>query len=165
MLSRSGERSKAAEVPCSIREVDVLQLNRLARQLREIALKASQGGADLPISVGELAILENVARHPNSTISEISRSTGLAQSRVSKVVRELSEEGVFQHSKDPNDRRQTRVQLDAKVQRQTFEDHGSRPIDEALSDAVPHLDAAGVKRVKELLAELSGLLAEKTKDS
>jgi DNA-binding MarR family transcriptional regulator len=148
-------------VTCSIREVDVLQLNRLARQLREIALKASQGGADLPISVGELAILENVARYPNSTISEISRSTGLAQSRVSKVVRELSEEGVFHHSKDPNDRRQTRVRLDAKVRRQTFEDYGSRPIDEALSDAVSHLDAAGVERVKELLAELSGLLEEK----
>ena len=142
------------------REVDVIRLNRLARQLREIALKASQEGAELSISVGELAVIETVARNPDSTISEISRRTGLAQSWVSKIVRELSEDGVFHHGKDPNDRRQTRVRLDPEIQRRTVEDYGARPIDEAVADAAPHLDAAGVKRVKELLVELDRLLVQ-----
>ncbi|MFC7273491.1 MarR family winged helix-turn-helix transcriptional regulator [Paractinoplanes rhizophilus] len=138
--------------------MDVFQLNRLARRLREIALRASQEGAELPISVGELAILEHVARFPGSTISEISRSTGLAQSRVSKVVRELSDDGVFQHAADPEDRRRTRVRLDPRVRHQTFDEYGSRPIDAALAAAAPHLDAAGLARVQELAAELAGLL-------
>jgi DNA-binding MarR family transcriptional regulator len=138
--------------------VDVIRLNRLARQLREIALKASQGGAELPISVGQLAVVEAVARNPDSTVSMISKSTGLAQSWVSKIVRELSDQGVFAHSKDPHDRRQTRVRLDPEIHRQTFEDHGVRPIDDAVADIASHLDATGVRRVTELLVELDGLL-------
>jgi DNA-binding MarR family transcriptional regulator len=141
-----------------IRAVDVIRLNRLARQLREIALQASQGGAELPISVAQLAVVEAVARNPDSTVSMISKSTGLAQSWVSKIVRELSDQGVFAHSKNPHDRRQTRVRLDAEIRRQTFENHGARAIDDALARNAPHLDASGVRRVIELLAELDGLL-------
>jgi DNA-binding MarR family transcriptional regulator len=140
--------------------VDVIRLNRLARQLREIALKASQGGAELTISASELAVVETVARTPDSTISEISRSTGLAQSWVSTIVREMSEQGVFQHSKDPNDRRQTRVRLDPEIHRRTLEDYGTRPIDEAVAGAAPHLDGPSVQRVKTLLVELDQLLTE-----
>lgn len=151
-------RKSGVACTCTIRQVDVLRLHRLARQLREIALKASQDGAELPISVGDLAVLEIIARNPNSAISEISRSVGLAQSRVSKVVHELTEAGVLQSGKDPNDRRQTRVRLHPTAQRQTFEEYGRRPVDAALADAFPHLDAASVARAMELLGELSDLL-------
>jgi DNA-binding MarR family transcriptional regulator len=140
--------------------VDVIRLNRLARRLREIALKASQGGAELPISVGELSVVEAVARTPDSAISEISRTTGLAQSWVSAIVRDLSQQGVFQQTKDPNDRRQTRVRLDPEIRRTSFEDYGTRPIDHAVMQAAPHLDASGLQRVKQLLAELDQLLAD-----
>ena len=138
--------------------MDVLRLNRLARQLREIALKASQAGAELPVSVGELTVIENVARRPDSTISDISRSTGLAQSRVSKVVQDLAEKGVFQCRKDANDRRQTRVRLHPAVREQTFEEYGKRSVDRALADAFPCLDTAAVTRAVALLGELADLL-------
>jgi DNA-binding MarR family transcriptional regulator len=139
--------------------VEVRRLIRLARQLREIALKASQGGADLPLSIGELAIVENVARHPDSAITEIARSTGLAQSRVSRVVQDLSTEGVLQFWKDPRDRRQTLVRLDPEVRRQTLEDYSSRTIAEALTEATPHLSPAERERASQLLSELADLLA------
>lgn len=138
--------------------MDVRRLNRLARQLREIALKASQDGEELPISVGQLAVFEDVARWPDSTISDIVRRTGLAQSRVSKVVGELAEEDVFLVGRDAKDKRQTRVSLDPKVRRQTFEEYGLRPIDGMVAKAAPHLSDAEVRRVIELLAELDALL-------
>jgi DNA-binding MarR family transcriptional regulator len=140
-------------------EVDVIRLNRLARRLREIALKASQGGAELPISVGELSVVEAVARTPDSSISELSRASGLAQSWVSKIVRELSEQGVFQQTKDPDDRRQTRIRLTPEIHHRAFHEYGARPIGEAVSEAAPHLDARGVQRVKELLLELDQLFS------
>jgi DNA-binding MarR family transcriptional regulator len=139
--------------------VEVRRLIRLARQLREIALKASQGGADFPLSIGELAIVENVARHPDSAITEIARSTGLAQSRVSRVVQDLSTEGVLQFWKDPRDRRQTLVRLDPEIRQQTLEDYSSRTIAQALTEATPQLSPAQRERASQLLAELADLLA------
>ena len=138
--------------------MDVLELNRLARLLREVALKASQNGEELPISASELAVIEKVARHPDITISEISRNTGLAQSRVSTIVQDLTGEGVFLLRKVPPDRRQTRVRLDPKTERQTFDDAGARPIDNVLSGAAPHLSPDDVGRLIGLLEEVLGML-------
>jgi DNA-binding MarR family transcriptional regulator len=138
--------------------MEVRRLIRLARQLREIALKASQDGDDLPLSIGELAIVEHVARNPDSAITEIARGTGLAQSRVSRVVRELGGEGVFHLVKNPQDRRETRVRLDPNTYRQTVEDYSSRPISQALAEATPYLSKAERERAGKLLTELADLL-------
>jgi len=138
--------------------MDVLGLNRLARLLREVALKASQNGEELPISASELVVIENVARHPDITISEISANTGLAQSRISNIARDLADEGVFLLRKVPPDRRQTRVRLDPKAERQTFDDAGARPIDDVLSGAAPHLSPDDVGRLIGLLEEVLGML-------
>jgi DNA-binding MarR family transcriptional regulator len=138
--------------------MDVLHLNRLARLLREVALRASQNGQELPISASELAVIENVARHPDSTISAISHSTGLAQSRVSTIVRDLTDEGVLEQRKLPPDRRETRVRLNPTTESQAFDEFGARPVDEALSGAAPHLSAEEVARVLLLLEELLNLL-------
>jgi DNA-binding MarR family transcriptional regulator len=138
--------------------MEVRRLITLARQLREIALKASQDGDDLPLSIGELAIVEHVARNPDSAINEIARGTGLAQSRVSRVVRELGDEGVFHLWKNPQDRRETRVRLDPNTYRQTVDDYSSRPITTALTEATPHLNKAERERVNQLLIELADLL-------
>lgn len=135
--------------------MDVQRLNRLARQLREVALKASQEGAELPISIGELAVFESVAREPDSTITDIVRVTGLAQSRVSKVVRDLAADGVVITTRDPEDRRQTRVRLDPAIRKKAFEDFGSRPISAALAEAVP---AQNITRIEHLLDELANLI-------
>lgn len=138
--------------------VEVRRLNRLSRQLREIALRASQDDEELPLSAGELVIVEHVARHPGSTISAIARETGLAQSRVSTVVRHLSDERVFVCSKDSKDRRQTLVALSPEVAVQAFEEFGSRPVDGALATVVPHLSGDQAVRVVSLLDELADLM-------
>ncbi|HEX3783624.1 MAG TPA: MarR family transcriptional regulator [Pseudonocardiaceae bacterium] len=138
--------------------MDVQRLNRLARQLREIALKASQDGAELPISFGELAVVESVARNPDSTITDIVRGTELAQSRVSRVVHALAADGVFITTRDPNDRRQTRVRLDPKVRKQMFEDFGSRSVSAALAETSPRLSDENIARAEQLLDELADLI-------
>jgi DNA-binding MarR family transcriptional regulator len=133
-------------------------VNRLARQLREVALRASQDNQDLPISAGELVVVEHVARHPGSTITAIARETGLAQSRVSTVVRDLTREHVFSCTKDDADRRQTRVQLAPHVAKQAFEELGSRPVDDALTLVAPHLTSRDAARAGRLLDELAALM-------
>jgi DNA-binding MarR family transcriptional regulator len=138
--------------------MEVRRLNRLSRQLREIALRASQNNGEVPLSAGELLIVEHVARHPASTITDIARETGLAQSRVSTVVRHLSDERVFVCSKDDKDRRQTRVALSPEAAVQAFEESGSRPIDSALVTVVPHLSDDEALRVSTLLDELGTLM-------
>ena len=52
------------------------ELHRLARTLRTIALAATENtGAD-QVNAGELAVLEDVARHPRSTIRDITVGDG-----------------------------------------------------------------------------------------
>lgn len=138
--------------------MEVRRLNRLSRQLREIALRASQNNKDVPLSAGELIVVEYVARHPASTITAIARDTGLAQSRVSTLVHRLADEHVFVCSKDEKDRRQTRVQLLPEVATQVFEEFGSRPIDGALTTVAPHLSTRDAKRIIVLLDELATLM-------
>lgn len=143
----------------SMNQMEVRQLNRLSRQLREIALRASQNGAELPLSVSELAIVEHVARHPAETITSIARSTGFAQSRVSTVVRALTDQGVLVCSRNVKDRRQTRVQLDPKVAELTFQEYGSRPVEHSLREVLPHLSGSDAARAGALLDELAALLS------
>lgn len=138
--------------------MDVRRLNRLARQLREVALRASQNNQDLPLSASELMIVEHVARFPGSTVTAIARDTGLAQSRVSTVVRDLAKAHVFDCVKDEADRRQTHVQLAPQVAVQAFEEFGSRLIDEALIIVAPHLTTADANRIGQLLDELVSLM-------
>ena len=138
--------------------MDVVRLNALSRQLREIALGASRGHGDLDISVAQLAVIETVARAPGSTVATITRTTGLAQSWVSTIVREMTEAGVFVIGKDPDDRRRTRVSLSPDAARLTFDDRGTRSIDAGLAQAVPHLREQQVRRVVDLLTELESLL-------
>ncbi len=138
--------------------MDVVRLNALSRRLREIALAASRGGGDLDISMTQLAVIETVARTPGSTIATITRTTGLAQSWVSTIVREMTDAGVFVLAKDPDDRRRTRVSLSPDAARLTFDERGTRSVDTGLRQAVPHLDEAGVRRVVALLTELESML-------
>lgn len=138
--------------------VDVVRLNALSRQLREIALTASQGRGDLDISIGQLAVIEAVARQSNGTVATITRTTGLAQSWVSTIVREMADAGVFVLTSDPDDRRRTRVSLSPEAAHLTFDDRGTRSVDAGLARAAPHLDRAGTRRVLDLLVELESLL-------
>jgi len=68
-------------------------LHRLARTLREVALLATKNTGDDRVDAGELAVLEDIARNPGSTISDITRRTGLAQSLVSRITHGMADGG------------------------------------------------------------------------
>lgn len=139
--------------------VDVVALTRLARVLREIALDASQDGRELPVTAGELALIEAVARHPGSSIRELCGWTGLAQSWVSTLARQLADKGVVTLAPDPADRRRTRVLLEPETARRAHHEEGRRPIGDAVARALPHLGATDAARLERLLAEAHTLVA------
>ncbi|MFT2753694.1 MarR family winged helix-turn-helix transcriptional regulator [Clavibacter sp. Sh2088] len=139
--------------------IGVVALSRLARILREVALDASQGGRALPITGGELTLIEAVARQPGSTIRELCQATGLTQSWVSTLARQLSDKGVVRLEADPADRRRTRVRLDPETARRALHEEGRRPVGDALTRALPHLDASDAAELERLLARVHALVA------
>jgi len=86
-------------------------LHRLARTLREVALLATKNTGDDRVNAGELAVLEDIARNPGSTISDITRRTGLAQSLVSRITHGMADGGALTIRPDSSDRRRVRVDL------------------------------------------------------
>jgi len=62
-------------------------LHRLARTLREVALLATENTGDDRANAGELAVLEDIARNPGSTISDSPGAPGSrrASSRASRM--------------------------------------------------------------------------------
>ncbi|MFT2712850.1 MarR family winged helix-turn-helix transcriptional regulator [Clavibacter sp. Sh2126] len=139
--------------------IDVVALSRLARILREVALDASQGGRDLPVTGGELALIEAVARQPDSTIRRLCETTGLAQSWVSTLARQLADKGVLRLEADPADGRRTLVRLAPETARRALHEEGRRPIGDALTRALPHLDAADAAELERLLTRAHALIA------
>jgi len=86
-------------------------LHRLARTLREVALLATENTGDDRVNAGELAVLEDIARNPGSTISDITRRTGLAQSLVSRITHGMAGGGALTIQPDSSDRRRVHVDL------------------------------------------------------
>ena len=137
------------------------ELHRLARTLREIALDATGNtGAD-HVNAGELAVLEDVARHPRSTISDITERTGLAQSLVSRIVQAAATQGSLAVDQDDRDRRKVRVELTAGTRRAILERAG-RPVDEAIAARTPALPAAERAALEDHLAQAAALLRRGT---
>lgn len=143
--------------------MNVIELNSLARKLREVALTASQHEDDTKLSMAQLMVFETVARTPRVSVKEITEQTGLAQSWVSKIVAGQCEDGVFVLSQDPGDRRRTIVSLSDQAQKATFRDRGVVDIDEALTATFPHLSPEAVTQVKVLLTQLQHVLQDDEK--
>lgn len=139
--------------------MDVIQLNTLARQLREIALAASRKQGDAELSVAQLAVIEAVARKPDISVREITGKTGLAQSWVSKIVSEKCDEGVFVLRKDPQDQRRTLVAFSEDAHKMTFTDRGATSINNELRARYPTLSESEVERIIVLLEELHSALS------
>lgn len=116
-------------------------LHRLARLLREIALAASGNVGEDRVTPGQLAIIEDVAEHPGSTIGEVAERTHLAQSLVSRVAAAMREAGIFLAGDDARDRRKTILQIEAGAWAQ-LRSRGQNPIEDALTAALPHLSTA-----------------------
>ena len=137
--------------------MNTAQLHKLARQLREVALEASSNGDEERVSAGELAIVEDVALHPKTSIGGISSRTRLAQSLVSRTVSAMRDTGVFTTEPDPADRRKLLVDIDSETRLRLFRDRGSRPIEEELRRALPGIESGELERVVSMLEEVSGL--------
>lgn len=100
-------------------------LHRLARTLREIALEATGNTGGDRVNAGQLAVFEDVARHPGSSIGEITARTGLAQSLVSRIVHGARDEGALTVAVDERDRRKARVELSASTAAQAMRRAGN----------------------------------------
>ena len=141
------------------------ELHRLARQLREIATRATQAsGEDMP-SLSEVAIVEDVARHPGSAIKEITERVRLAQSLVSKVVAQMQQEGIFVTETDPHDKRRVRVSVEPQVREKVLKPRGIQPIKASLKAVYPQLSAEQSAQVVKALEEVADLLGEHKRSS
>lgn len=116
--------------------MDVARLHRLARTLREVAAAAAAEVADdQPLSAGQLAVVEDLARHEATTVGEVARRTGLAQSLVSTTVAGLREAGVVTARTDAGDRRRILVTLADDARSQMLSRSG-RPVADVLRTVV-----------------------------
>ncbi|WP_116203303.1 MarR family transcriptional regulator [Amycolatopsis circi] len=134
-------------------------LHRLARTLREIALTSTGNtGAD-QVNAGELAVVEDVSRHPGATISDVTRRTGLAQSLVSRITHQMADAGVMRVRPDEKDRRKSRLEIEPSA-RAMFGTRADGSISSALAAHAPNLNAAQRKELTHHLAEAERLLRE-----
>jgi DNA-binding MarR family transcriptional regulator len=93
-------------------QMTLRELYLLGRRLQELATTALRAtGRDGQLSAAELIIVDHLDHHGDSTINELSSSTGYAQSRVSVVVAALRSRGLVRTSISDTDRRRTHVQL------------------------------------------------------
>ncbi len=136
-------------------DVNAGQLHRLARSLRQIASAATADPDEPPVSVGDVAIVEDVTLHEGTSIGEIARRTGLAQSMVSKTVAALRDAAVFRTAPDPVDGRRVLISVDPIARADVFHSRAARPIEQAIRAHRPDASKADIRRISQLLDELS----------
>lgn len=133
------------------------ELHRLARTLREIALEATGNtGADR-VNAGELAVLEDVAQNPQSTIADITARTTLAQSLVSRIVQAAAAKGALSVQADGSDRRKVRVELTAPA-RESILARAGNTTDDAITSYTPGLSVNDRATLELHLAKAAELL-------
>jgi DNA-binding MarR family transcriptional regulator len=137
------------------RMMDGVRLHRLGKRLIDLSRTVTTAAADPTMTAGEVAVLEDVFKHPDSPVIDIQARTGFAQSHVSGSVARLKARGLLVTAQDPEDGRRTLVRL-AEPARRAIIRRANRPADSALAAAVP--DAERASRVAELLDELADLL-------
>ncbi len=134
--------------------MDGVRLHRLGKRLIDLARQVTTDAGDTELTPGEIAVLEDVLKHPGSVVTEIQARTGFAQSHVSASVARLRERGLLMAALDPADRRRTRLTL-ADPAYQAIMRRAARPADATIAAAVG-TDRA--ERVMTLLTELADLL-------
>jgi DNA-binding MarR family transcriptional regulator len=140
---------------CIVDDVDGGQLHRLGRRLIEMSRAATGQAGDLELTPGQVAVLEDVIEHPDSSVGEIHERTGFVQSHVSVSVAKLKERGLVETKPDPADRRRVRVHV-TKEAMDAIMRRSNRGIGGAVARAVQ--DPARTERVIALLDELAELL-------
>ena len=134
--------------------MDGVRLHRLGKRLIDLARQVTTDAGDTELTPGEVAVLEDVLKHPGSVVTDIQARTGFAQSHVSVSVARLRERGLIVAAPDPADRRRTRLTL-AEIAHRAIMRRAGRPADDTIAEAVGQDKAA---RVLALLEELSDLL-------
>jgi MarR family 2-MHQ and catechol resistance regulon transcriptional repressor len=97
-----------------LEEMEMSDLYQLGRRLAEIAL-ADMGADELDLAPGEFLVLQDLTLNGRSSVSDITKRTGLAQSRVSTGVRALTARGWTATAADPDDGRRTLVDLTPEI--------------------------------------------------
>lgn len=143
--------------------MNAAQLHKLSRCLRELALEVSGEEGEARVSVSELAIIEDVANHPNTSIGDSAKRTGLAQSLVSRTVAAMRDAGVFTTDTDPADGRKLRVTIDSKTRSRLFRERGNRSIEEKLAQALPNTTPSDLKKAVTMLENLAELFESQQK--
>ena len=131
------------------------QLHRLGKRLIELSAQVTGGAGDLSLTPGESAILEDVIKHPASSISEINQRTGFVQSHVSASVSRLKERGLVEAATDPSDGRRTRVRVEDGALH-AITRRAARSIDDTIGRTIPDPDKA--RRAIVVLEELVAIL-------
>ncbi len=122
------------------------ELHRLARVLRDVALASTSRPGEPVVPASLVAVVEDVADHPDSSVGEIAVRTGLAQSMVSTTVVRLRDSHVLRTTPDVHDRRRTLVSLTPSI-RGTFHTRGGQPIEGALRAVLPGVHGDRLERV------------------
>ncbi|MEW9531655.1 MarR family winged helix-turn-helix transcriptional regulator [Microbispora sp. NPDC049125] len=131
------------------------QLHRLGRRLIDLSAAVTGEAGDLELTPGEAAVLEDVIKHPDGSVTEVHQRTGFAQSHVSASVARLKERGLIETVSDPLDGRRTRLRVTDEALK-AITRRASRRVDEVIGRTVTEPAEAG--RVIALLDELAALL-------
>ncbi len=131
------------------------QLHRLGRRLIELSRTVTEQVDDPAMTAGELAVIEDVMLHADSSVSDVSARTGFVQSHVSVSVARLKQRGLVETFTDPADGRRTRVRVAGGAAR-AITARAGRDIHDTLAEVVA--DAEQARRVSVLLDELAELL-------
>jgi len=138
-------------------------LHRLARTLREVALLATENTGGDRVNAGELAVLEDIARNPGSTISDITRRTGLAQSLVSRITHGMADSGALTIEPDGSDLRRVRIDLTPTTRKMILE-RASNTISVAVAATTPRLSKTERRALEHHLVEADRLLRAGARD-
>jgi DNA-binding MarR family transcriptional regulator len=103
-MTRTAARGGVASGRAEIQEQVIELLLAVARSLRRqhVGLAVGRGFA---LSGPYLALLQEIARHPGVTVSELARLTGLPKSRVSVLMTWLVAERIVRKDPDEDDSR------------------------------------------------------------
>lgn len=137
--------------------MNAAELHRLARDVRTIALCATENTGPDRVNAGELSVLEDIARNPGATVSEITRRTGLAQSLVSRINRAMADAGAISITPDASDRRKVRIDLTPRT-RSMILDRANKPILAAIAASTPKLSPDQQMALEHHLSEAEKLL-------
>jgi DNA-binding MarR family transcriptional regulator len=140
---------------CIVADMDGGQLHRLGRRLIELSRVATGQAGDPALTAGQVAVLEDVIKHPDSSVNEIRERTGFVQSHVSVSVAKLKVRGIIETEPDPFDKRRIQVRVAADAM-DAIAQRANRDIDTAVTEAVT--DPERARRVIDLLDELAALL-------